>query len=792
MFSNYLTIIFRNLRKNKIYTLINIVGLSAGLVVFLLIFSYVYYEFSFDQYHKNKDRIYRVAQEQFENYYLGNNRFAVTSPPLAPVLMEEYEDVELATRISKGHNILVGNGKESFVEPRIFGIDPESFGIFTFEYLLGNPEVYLKEKYTVVITESIANKYFDNQNPIGQTLLYRNKNEFTVVGVVKDMPKNSHFVMDIMFHYESILEANNRSTENWRDGSSYTYILLNKNANPKSLEAKFPSMLDKYTDDKLDENGQSTRLFLQKFDRIHMYSTINFDIKPSSKANNFYTYSIIAVLILLIACVNYINLASALATKRAREIGIRKISGAHRYQLILQFLGESFAMTFFALLISLGVIMLIMPSFEQFVGRDLSFNVQEDPQLLLILFLTCLFVGLISGSYPALRLSSFIPIEVLKGSYQSSKKGSGFRNILVITQFTISSVLVISTIIIAGQLSYIQNRNMGYNRDLVVTMNIRDNELINKITVFKDKLRNVPGVIQVSSSSSLPNDVNWLALANWPGKPKEEEMTIYMSMVDYDFVELYDMEILEGRNFSRELDKPGRSFIINEAAAKVFGWDNPLEHELIDSDTGKIVGVIKNFHQHSLRQEIKPLQILLEDEMNKVSIKISGDDIQNTIAEIKKTKESFSNIFPFEYTFFDEIFDNAYKSEQKIASLAKWFSGLTILIACLGMYGLASFTTEKRIKEVGIRKVLGASVAKIIYLLSRDFTRPVIISFIISTPIAYYFMQQWLNNFAYHINIGFLTFLGTLVIMILVSWITVGYRTFSIANSNPVEAIKNE
>ena len=763
-----------------------------GMVVFLLIMSYVYYEFSFDQYHENKDRIYRVAQEQFDNYYMGSNKFAVTPAPLAVASMEEYGEVELATRIKQARSILIGNGQESFLETNVFGVDAETFGIFTFTYLQGNPEMFLRQKNSVVITESISRKYFAEQNPIGQTLLYRNEHEFKVVGVVKDMPENSTFIMDFMFHFESIMVLDGRKLESWGNSSDYTYILLADRGSAEILESKFPALRDKYTSDKLDEDGQDRRFYLEEFNKIYLYSDANFDLAAKADVNNMYIYAAIAILMLLIACINYMNLASALATKRAREIGIRKISGAFRHQLILQFYGESFALTFISLFISVLIILLAMPVFAHFVDRDISLNLQENPQWLIMLLLTCLFVGFVSGSYPAMRLSSFVPIEVLKGNYNKTARGSSFRNLLVILQFSISGILIISTIIVAGQLRYIQEMDMGYDREQIVILRIKDREIQDKIPVFKKELGKIPGVLDVASSSSLPNRISSTNHANWPGKPDDKDVIIYSADIDYNFIDLYDIELNDGRNFAPELDEGRAVFLINEAAAKAIGWDNPLEHELIRSDTGKIVGIVKDFHQHSLHLEIMPLQFKLNDSRSTISIKIAASEIPNTLAEIKQVKESFSSKYPFEYKFFDEVFNNAYQSEQKIGKLASAFTGLTILIACLGMYGLAAFTAEQRIKEVGIRKVLGAKVYTLILMLSKDFTMLVIISFIISAPVAYYIMQQWLGDFAYHINIGLSTFLSTLVVMLLVSWFTVGYRTYKVAISDPVNALKDE
>jgi len=795
MLQHYLKTIIRTILKSKAYTLINITGLATGMVVFILISLYVNYEFGVDQYHKNKDRIYRIVKQEKGNIYMGNDRFAVTCAPLGPAIQEEFPEIEAATRIVSGWNTLIRNGEETILEPSIHGIDPEAFKIFTFEYLYGNPDTFLKDKYSAVISESIAKKYFKNENPIGKTFLFKEEIEFEVVGVIKDMPDNSSFRMDIMLPFVTFLEITGRANqlEDWRNSSYYTYFLINDGSDPSRLEEKFPALLEQHSEDQHDEGNFSTRLYLEKFSKIHLYPNTHFDHARTTNINSLYIYSTIAFLILLIACINYMNLATARATIRAKEVGIRKVSGAHRYNLIVQFLGESLLLTFISLIISLLIVVLCLPYFEQFVELDLSLNVLQNPDLLIILLVVCGFVGIVSGSYPAFTLSAFKPITVLKGNFSKSVKGSRLRSILVVTQFAISGCLIISALIITQQLTFIQNKDMGYDRDHIITLRFHDQDIVNKMPVFKEELEKARGVMKVSTSSNLPNNITNLNDIRWPGKPDDIFWSIYTCRVDYDFIDLYGIEIIEGRNFSREAGDEHGAVLINESAARLLPWKDPIGRELINwKDTCKIVGIVKDFHQHSLHQEIMPLQLFFNDSQWNVSIKILGNDIDESLAEIKKIKETFSDKYPFTYTFFDEEFDKAYKTEQKTGKLAKLLTLITIVIACLGLYGLASYSAEQRIKEVGIRKILGAPIGQLIYMLSKDFTLLVIISFIISAPIAYYFMQIWLSDFAYHINIGMVTFLGTLVIMILISWSTVGYRTFRVANSNPVNSLRDE
>ena len=788
-------VILRTILKSKIYTLINVSGLSTGMVVFILIMLYVNYEYSVDQYHQNKDNIYRIVKQEEGNMYLGKNRFAVTMAPLAPAVLDEFSEVKSATRVVRTWNALIKNGEETILEPIVYGIDPDCFKIFAFEYLKGNPETYLSEKYTVVISESIARKYYKDENPLGKILQYNEEVELEVVGVIKDMPANSHFRMDIMIPFETFLEITQRKDDlsNWNNSSYYTYILLYEKSDPKKLEEKFPAFMAKYSADQSNHGGNPSRLYLEEFSKIHLHSDIHFDLGATVNINRIYIYSTIAVLILLIACINYMNLASARAIVRAKEVGIRKVAGADRYNLVFQFLGESLYISFFSFLISLLFVSMILPYFEQFVELDLTLNFLQNPKLLIILLLVCFMVGIVAGSYPAFALSAYKPITVLKGHYARTFSGSKLRKTLVIIQFTISGCLIISALIITRQLTFIQNTDMGYTRDHILTFRLNDGDIRDRIPILKEELKKVPGVYNVAISSNLPHNISSSNFVMWPGKPEDVKWMIYSGQIDENYVDLFEIEIVKGRNFSREAGDENGVALINEVAAKALPWDDPIGKELVNwRDTCVIVGIIKDFHQHSLHQEIMPLQLFFNDNRRIVSVKISGDNLENTISEIKRIKGSFSNKYPFTYSFFDEEFDKAYKAEKKTGKMAKFFTIVTIIIACLGLYGLATFTAEQRIKEVGIRKVLGAPVHQLVYMLTKDFTLPVFFSFIISVPIAYYLMQNWLGGFAYHIEIGLLNFLATFVVMILVAWFTVGIRTFRVASINPVNSLRHE
>ncbi|MDN5213460.1 ABC transporter permease [Fulvivirgaceae bacterium BMA12] len=798
MFKHYLLTTCRNFWRHKSYSFLNLIGLTAGLIAFILIVLYVQYEFSFDQHHQNKDRIYRVIKERSNQYYMGTNLNALTRAPMAPTLMEEYPEVEAATRLylhlgNGSRENLIGVGNQTYLEKLVFATDPQTFEIFSFKSIAGNPENFLKDKFTAVITRSVAAKYFGDTDPMGKTLKYLNKHPFTIVGIVEDMPENSHFRMEIMLDFESMAVLEKRDISQWSHYFVYTYLLLHEGASPESLTAKFPALLDKYTEDKLDSDGQESRLWLQKFSDIHLHSKVNFEIAINNEARKLYIFLLIGFLILLIACINYVNLSTANALRRAKEIGIRKAAGASRRELVFQFLCESGLLSAMALLFSLAVIAFILPYFSQFVDRNLSLNIRQQPWLLAFLAASCLLVGVFSGLYPAFVLSSFRPVAALKG-YRIKGKKSSLRNALVVIQFTISAALIISALVISKQLNYIRDADMGYAKDQIVILKIRDRELGKRLPVFKDELRKLPGILQVASANSMPNNITAGSSPRWPGQQEESELRLYTNFVDYDYTELFELEVVRGRDFSREFGDERKSMLLNESAVKALGWEDPIGRQMLTwaDDTATIVGIIKDFHQHSLHLEIAPLQVFFKDTYSNIAIKVSTKNINEIIESVKEKYGEFSDNYPFEYSFFNELFERAYLNDIKTSEMANWFSFLIIIIACLGLYGLSSFIAELHTKEVGIRKVFGASIASILMLLSRDFMLLVLLGFVLAVPIAYHAMSHWLDNFAYHTSIGFSTVIWALLAMLLITIIAVGHRIFKAALNNPVSVLYQE
>lgn len=794
MLQNHFKFILRSFSRSKSHTFLNLFGLTSGLIVFIIISLYTNYEFSFDKHNDNLEHIYRVYKADKDNYYKGSNRYAVTPGPLANALIDEFPEVQTATRITNWGNTLIKANDVVFMEPAINLSDPATFDIFSFEAVTGDLSTFLKEKNEVALSESIAMKYFGSTDVLGEVIYFRNKDPMVVSGVFKDMPKNSHFIMDVVFNFDGIMELNNQNTNRWNNSSYHTFLLLNDGAESQLLQDKLPQLRAKYADDPIDEDGQETEFFLQPMADVHFTEGILFDIAPSASPQNLYIYLSIAFMVLIIASINYVNLTTAKAINRTKEIGIKKVVGAESKHLVLQFLLESFVLIFMSLVIAILVLLLILPAFSQFIDRPLALDF-TDPNLLLLFMALTFGLSLFAGMYPSWVLASFKPISALKGKSEMKHRGAIFRNILVVFQFVISSGLIISAAVLSEQLSFIRSADTGFAKDQIIVLNLRDQKIREQMSVFQDELLTIPGVISASGSSSLPNNISSSTNARWPGKDKELRIPIYTGSVGYDFFDVYEMDFIEGGAFQRDRESDKTAVVLNEAAIDAFGWNDPIGKLYISSntsDTGRVVGVVKNFNQHSLHLGVAPVQLFLNESQRRISIKVAGNDLKSTLSAIEDKYNAFNSAYPFDYSYFNDIFDRAYLNEAKTFRLAQWFTALTILVACLGLYGLAAHKVQQRIKEVGVRKVLGASVPRILTLLSQDFIKLLLIAFCIAAPVAYYIMNGWLEGFAFHIDIGFMTILSTLIMMILVAGLTVGYRTYRAAVRNPVEALREE
>jgi putative ABC transport system permease protein len=804
MLKNYIKIALRNIKRHKGQSFINIVGLAVGMAVFILIALYVYHETSFDKYHEHADRIYRVIQQRKGNVISGESTYATTPPALAPALMDEFPEVSIATRIGPLSKVLVNYGEKAFVEDKIYCVEPETFRIFTIPFVKGDSQTALQNPYSIVLSERSAKKYFGNDNPIGRILTLREKTDFKVTGVFKNMPDNSHFVMDVVIPFRTyfLFKFGKAVITEWSNyGSFYAYCLLKEGVDPIQVEQKFPDFLNRtkyqvYPTEEYLKDSYS----LQPLTSIHLHSDAQIEIGVNNNIRHIRLFSFSALLILVIACINYMNLATARYVQRSKEVGIRKVIGASRGQLIRQFIGESVLTTLVSLTLALLIVLLALPAFNTFIGRQLNLNLLGNFQLLIVITSVILFVGLLSGIYPALFISSLKPVISIKGHALKSTKNDFLRNGLVTAQFAITTFLIIGTLVVKNQIVYILNKDMGYKKEQIVVLHTGDigtrDNFHNKIRTIKSELTQNLNIISVSGSKRLPNYMTLGAVNILPGKETASNIPVYAMWGDDDFIDVYGIEITAGRNFSQEYpaDRKG-AILINETAAKACRWEDPIGKILTywGNRTGVIVGIMKDFHFHPIHRPIEPLCIYYEPlYFDYLSIKIRGSDIPKTIAHIERTMKKFSPNHPFEYQFFDEIFDRTYQTEQKTGEQFSVITILSILIACMGLFGLALFTTQQRTKEIGIRKVMGASVKHIMFLFTKEFLKWILVANLVAWPVAYLVMNRWLQNFAFRIHIGWFHFLVTGAISFAIALTTVSYQVLKTATANPVDSLRHE
>jgi putative ABC transport system permease protein len=789
MFKNYMKVTLRTIRRHKAFSFINIVGLAVGMTCVVILMLWVRYELSFERHHHKAERIFRVASES--HAFPPPTKMVVTPPPMAKALNQEFPEIETSARLSRGGgNKIFSAGNRHFFES-FYAVDPSFFQIFTFDFVEGDPGSALSDPYSIVLSEDQARKFFDNQNAVGRIIQFDEKTDLTVTGVIKNIPANSHLTRDIFMPFETWGKLYEEPLEHWQYASFYTYVLLGPDANVQELESKFPAFTEKHGIPK-------QKLFLQPLLSIHLHSHFLGELSPNARVSTLLLFGSIALLILIIACINYMNLTTARSSVRLKEVGARKVVGASRNQVSRQFLGESLIMASFSLVISFFLIHLFLPLFNSLAERQLVLNGESLLQILPGILLLVLFVGILAGSYPAFLMSAIKPAAAFKGSGKRVSQKGRMRNVLVIAQFSVSLTLIIAAILVRSQLDFIRDKDMGFDRDQIVVVPLYENKIRQNPGPVLEELRRHPQILFAASSMHLPNDVGAMTTIKWQGKPEEEQTWVKVSEVGYDFTEVYGINILQGRSFSQKFpsDEKG-AFLVNESARKIIGDDfylgMGLSHWGRPEPSGQIVGIMKDFHLNSIHEEIKPLYIYLNPNRGQhLSIKIRGEHIPETIGFIQKTMNQFSPQYPFEYRFFDDLFNMAYSSEQKMEKIFGLFATIAVFIACMGVFGLSAFLAEQKRKEIGIRKVLGASVSKIVYLLSRDLMWLVLVANLIAWPVAYYAMSRWLQNFAYrtHIQVG--SFLQSSILIFLVSLVTLCYQTVRAARANPVDSLKYE
>jgi putative ABC transport system permease protein len=801
MLKNYIKIAWRNLLRQRAFSSINILGLALGLATCLLISLYIFDELSFDRFHKKANRIVRVV---FKGTASGGKlNEAHVMPPVAQALKAEFPEVEEATRFRRaGKPIFLINGNRFYEEEMAFA-DPNIFKVFSMPLIQGNSRSALKEPNTVVISQGMAKKYFGSVNVLGKFLTIKDSNiPLKVTGVMKNIPSNSHFHFDL---FTSMASFGPASSTSWMESEFFTYLLLQEGSDYQELERKLPAVFEKYAGPQFpaafgmgytefQKAGNAIGLFLQPLTDIHLHSDFAYDLSAPGDIRYIYIFGSIAVFMLIIASINFMNLSTAGASKRAREVGVRKVLGSGRQALAYQFLIESILLVFISLLLAVGLTIAALPLFNHLSGKALTLHDVTNLWLLPALPAFGLIIGLLSGSYPAFFLSSFKPIAVLKGKLSADKKGLGIRSGLVVFQFFISIVLIFCTMVVYNQLSYMRNKKLGYDKNQVLV--IQSWPLGKNEALFRQQLLEDPRVADVTNSPYVPAGAsgNNNFFVHTEEKPSEWVKTLRYD-VDDRYLSTLGIELKEGRNFSNTYGMDSLSAIINETAAATFKWkDGALGHTITNKDHKvlRIVGVVKDFHFRSMHERISPLVMVMQQNYGNLLVKAKTTDLDQLLKTIEERYKALQPELPFSFSFLDERVNNTYATEAKTGYLLGLFAGLTIFVACLGLFGLAMFTADQRTKEIGVRKVLGASVSGIASMLSKDFVKLVLLAFIIASPCAWWLMNHWLEDFAYRINIQWWIFAVAGIGAVLIALLTVSFQAIKAARANPVDSLRNE
>ncbi|SFQ09871.1 ABC transporter permease [Parafilimonas terrae] len=792
MFKNYLKTAWRNLMKNKAFSLINISGLTIGITVCMMIFLFIMNEFSVDNFHKDGSRIYRVMRG-FKNEDKVQ-RVAYLSGMYAPAILNDFKgQVESAVRISQNDNLFtVGN--KSFHEKKVINADSNFFTFFSFPLVKGNATTALQDLHSIVLTETSARKYFGSvDNAVGKIIMLDKGTPLKVTGIAKDVPSNSHIDFDMVVPLENYKDRSWMTV--WINNAVYTYIKLAPNTNPAQIEKQFPQFMEKYMGSDMRKYGFHPMLSLTALKDVY-FDNAAFDSAKHDDKTVVYIFLSIAVLILLIACINFMNLSTIRAAERSKEVGLRKVLGALRNNLVWQFIGESVLITAISCIISLALLLVVLPWYNQLLGYSLIVSLNTWP-LYLFLIGVIIVVGFLAGSYPAFFLSAFSPIQALKGKLRLGKGGSSFRQALVVVQFSISVFLIVGTIIITKQMSFVKNKQLGYNKEQTVIVRIDNNDIYNNINAFKNNLQNNSNVQSVSAMSGEPGGFFDGYAFDLEGH--SERINARTEFADFEFAKTLGLKVIAGRDFSAQFPTDTASAVlINRTAATKFGWTPEqaigkwIKNTVRDDANRKIVGVVDDFNFQSLKENIDALVISPAEDRRVVLIKLKAGNLQQGIALVKDAYTKLVPAYPFEYTFLDEQFNDLYKKDIRQQTILTVFAMLAIFVACLGLFGLASFTATKRFKEIGVRKVLGSSVQNIVVLLSKDLLKPVLIATCIALPVGYWAMNKWLQSFAYKTSVNWWVFLAAAAITFGIAFITVSFKAIKAATVNPVKSLRTE
>ncbi|MCJ7582900.1 MAG: ABC transporter permease [Candidatus Aminicenantes bacterium] len=785
MFKNYLKIAWRNMKRHKAYSFINITGLAIGMACCMLILLWVQDELSYDRFHENGENIYRVIQDI--NFSDHSTSWAINQGPLGPSLKNDYpEIVDFCRRTGRGVTLTYQDKRFDEV---VGMVDPSLLSMFSFPLVQGDPVGALSEPQSIVFSEDMAKKYFPNEDPLGKVVKIDNFYDFLVTGVLKNIPTNSHLQFDFLIPFVFGREWN-YTVDNWGNSSFTTYVQVQKGVSGQDVVQKISGHLfDKPTIEK------DARLNLQPLKRIHLYSDYAYDM-PQGNVGSVRIFSIVAFFILLIACINFMNLTTARSSNRAKEVGMRKVSGAYRSDIVKQFYGESILFAFVSLLFAFALANALLPLFNKLAAKQLAFHFLDNSWIWIGLVSITIGAGVIAGSYPALFLSSFHPVRVLKGSLASGSRGSNFRKVLVVTQFMLTTLLIIGTIIIFNQVNFMRNQKLGYDKEHLVVINMRGN-IRSQFDAVKDELKKDPNILGITAASNEP--IYGYQFSNslwrWEGQGPDEEILMRAVFADVDYFKVLGMKILAGEGFSRELPGGGEfACVVNEEAARVMKMENAVGQLLnLGDNRGTILGVVKNYHFSPLNQMIEPLIILYNPPSSrKVFARLRSENITKTIAGIQEVWKKFAPQYNFDYSFLDESLDSLYRTESRIGHIIRTFSILAVIVSCLGLFGLASYMAEQRTKEIGVRKILGASNQHLVYLLNREMVKWVLVANIIAWPVAYLGASKWLQSYAYRINVGIFPFVLAALLTFLIALLTVSSQSIRSARSNPADSLRYE
>ncbi len=807
MLKNYLKIAFRNLRRHLGTTMINISSLTIGLACFILICLFVQHEFSYDTFHEKSDRIYRVVEQDPTGFYLGTNKYTETPAPLLNALLDEFPEVEHATQFLK-IQALLRSEEEGFYQDGIYATE-QFFDVFTFPLVWGNPQTVLSEPNSIVLTESMAQKLFGAMNPIGQTVSILpsapwwmtplpTERTMQVVGVTKDVPANSHISFDYLISMASSEEYAEDLTA-WDNSNYFTYASLHAGFSLENFEAKLAGLGNKHLGQNsfYQDNPEAITTHLpQALTSIHLRSQVNGEFGNNGDIQYVYLFTLIAFLILLVASINYVNLTTARSSARIKEVGVRKSMGARRSQLVAQFMGEAIVPTIVAMIGALVLVLLLLPSFNMLTGRHMALDLSQNGGFLVMLILFGIGLGILSGSYPALSFSGLHPVAMIKGRALRNTNKSKLKRSLVIVQFSIGIALIIGTLIIWQQLGYIERAQTGLDRSQIISLEIKDGHLRNNFTRLEQSLLSHPGILEITASHHNPVYIDAQSTTrSWEGVEEGQSVAVYHSSVQQNYADVFDIALVEGGDLVETIHTDeNNDMLINETFKHHLGWDTAVGKWIeLNGRRGRVVGVVEDFNFQSFHQPVSPLALYLDSgDYSRLFVKVAEDDLQGSLSFIEQQMADLSPAFPFEYEFLDRVYNRMYESENNVGNIFSYFTILALAIACLGLFGLAAFLSSKRTKEVGLRKVLGASTGQILLTLSKEYVQLVGVAFVLSAPLAYVAMHYWLQEFAYRIAIGWDTFMLAGGIALCLALLSVGYQTIKTALTNPVNSLRYE